>query len=204
MKNIFIILISLIIFSACKKDEPATKADLYPAQPVATASSSAIAVFHQPVAFYQMFVYRYEPSTGLWGNRIAGHFSTISTADASFVGFTNPNVADSGVPMFDMVRLYSTYTGSTNIKTVGINVDQVLQFFPDYEGAKTGIVKVKTQDVILRTSTAGKTITIGISGSGTYDETAKVIDLKVTFNEAAIGGTTRTFQYKMSPTALTL
>lgn len=204
MRTLIIIFISLITFSGCKKDEPATKADLYPVQPVATASSSAIAVFHQPVAFYQMFVYRYEPSTSTWGNRIAGHFSTISTADPSFIGFGNPNVVDSGAPMFDMVRLYSAQTGTTNIKTVGINVDQVLQFFPDYEGAKTGVVKVKTQDVILRKSTAGQTITIGISGSGTYDETAKLIDLKVTFNEAAIGGTTRTFQYKMSPTALTL
>jgi len=204
MRNLIAILISLIILSGCKKDEPAAKADLYPDQPIATASSSAIAVFHQPIAFYQMFVYRYEPSTATWGSRIAGHFSTISTADPSFIGFTNPNVVDSGVPMFDMVRLYSTYTGSTNIKTVGINVDQVLQFFPDYEGAKTGIVKVKTQDVILRKSTAGQTITIGMSGSGTYDETSKVIDLSITFNEAAIGGTTRTFKYKLSPTALTL
>ncbi len=204
MKNIITLFISIILIGGCKKDEPAEKADLYPAQPVVTASSSAIAVFHQPTAFYQMYVYRYEPSTGLWTNRITGHFSTISTADPSFIGFGNPNVLDSGAPMFDMVRLYSAYTGSTNIKTVGINVDQVLQFFPDYEGAKTGIVKVKTQDVVLRTSTAGKTISIGISGGGTYDETSKLMDLKVTFNEAAIGGTTRTFDYKLSPTALTL
>ncbi|SOD17555.1 hypothetical protein [Pedobacter xixiisoli] len=204
MKNIIALFFSIIFISACKKDEPAEKADLYPAQPLVTASSSAIAVFHQPIAYYQMYVYRYEPSTGLWTNRIAGHFSTISAADPSFIGFGNPNVLDSGAPMFDMVRLYSAYTGTTNIKTVGINVDQVLQFFPDYEGAKTGIVKVKTQDVVLRKSTAGQTITIGMSGGGTYDETSKVMDLKITFNEAAIGGTTRTFDYKLSPTALTL
>mgnify|MGYP006206726113 CR=1 FL=1 len=103
-----------------------------------------------------------------------------------------------------MVRLYASETGTTNIKAVKINAEKVLQFFPDYEGAKTGIVKVKTQDVTLKKSTAGQTITIGISGSGTYDETSKVIDLKVTFNETAIGGTSRTFQYKLSPTALTL
>ena len=204
MKNIFSILISLIILSGCKKDEPAAKADLYPDQPVATASSSAIAVFHQSTAYYQMYVYRQDPATGTWGRRIGSHFSTISSSDPSFIGFTNPYVADSGVPLFDMVQLYSAYTGTTAIKTVGINVDQVLQFFPDYEGAKTGIVKVKTQDVTLKKSTAGQTITIGISGSGTYDETSKVIDLKVIFNETAIGGTSRTFQYKLSPTALTL
>lgn len=203
MRTLIIIFISLIIFSGCKKDEPAEKADLYPHQPVATASSSAIAVFHQPVAFYQMFVYRYEPSTGLWGRRIGSHFSHISVTDPNYLGFSNFTTADSGVSLFDMVALYSAYTGTTAIKTVGINVDQVLQFFPDYEGAKTGIVKVKTQDVILR-KLGGGTISIGMSGSGTYDETSKVMDLKITFNEAAIGGTSRTFDYKLSPTALTL
>ena len=204
MRTLIIIFISLITFSGCKKDEPAEKADLYPHQPVATASSSAIAVFHQPIAFYQMFVYRYEPSTGLWGRRIGSHFSHISVTDPNYLGFSNFTAPDSGVALFDMVALYSAYTGTSTIKTVGINVDQVLQFFPDYEGAKTGIVKVKTQDVVLRKSTAGQTITIGMSGGGTYDETSKVMDLKITFNEAAIGGTTRTFAYKLSPTALTL
>lgn len=204
MKNIIALFISIILISGCKKDEPAEKADLYPAQPVATASSSAIAVFHQPVAFYQMYVYRYDPINEVWGRRIGSHFSHISVTDPNYLGFSNFTATDSGVALFDMVALYSAYTGTTAIKTVGINADQVLQFFPDYEGAKTGIVKVKTQDVVLRTSTAGKTISIGISGGGTYDETSKVMDLKITFNEAAIGGTSRTFNYKLSPTALTL
>jgi len=203
MRSLIIVFISLITFSACKKDEPAAKADLYPAQPVATASSSAIAVFHQPVAFYQMFVYRYDPVNAVWGRRIGSHFSHISVTDPNYLGFSNFTATDSGVALFDMVALYSAYTGTTAIKTVGINADQVLQFFPDYEGAKTGIVKVKTQNVILR-KLGGGTINIGISGEGTYDETAKIIDLKVTFNETAIGGTSRTFQYKLSPTALTL
>jgi len=203
MRSLIIVFISLITFSACKKDEPAAKVDLYPAEPVATASSSAIAVFHQPVAFYQMFVYRYDPVNEVWGRRIGSHFSHISVTDPNYLGFSNFTATDSGVALFDMVALYSAYTGTTAIKTVGINADQVLQFFPDYDGAKTGIVKVKTQNVILR-KLGGGTISIGISGEGTYDETAKLIDLKITFNEAAIGGTTRTFKYKLSPTALTL
>ncbi|WP_443945804.1 hypothetical protein ACJVDH_01485 [Pedobacter sp. AW1-32] len=204
MKKILIPIFLLIIsFSACKKDQPADKADLYPEQPLSTPSSSVMSVFHQPSAYYQMFVYRYEPSTLSWTSRIAGHFSTISLTDASYLGFTNPYVVDSGVPMFDMVRLYSSFTNTTNIKTAKINADQVLQFFPDYEGAKTGVVKVKTQDVIL-TKSDGGTFKIGLSGNGTYNETTKLIDLSITFNETAIGGTTRTFQYKLSPTALSL
>ncbi|SER10627.1 restriction endonuclease subunit S domain-containing protein [Pedobacter rhizosphaerae] len=203
MKKLLLIIATLTILSGCKKEQPADKADLYPEVPLATASSSAMAVFQQNIAFYQMFVYRFDPTTNTWTNRIGSHFSTTSATDPTFIGFTNAGVADSGTAMFDMVRLYSTQTGSTNIRTVKINADQVLQFFPDYEKAKTGIVKVKTQDIVLTKSDAS-TFKIGISGSGTYDETSKVIDLSITFNEAAIGGTTRTFNYKMSPTALTL
>jgi hypothetical protein len=203
MKKLLLIIATLTVLSSCKKEQPADKADLYPEVPLATASSSAMAVFQQNIAFYQMFVYRFDSTTSAWTNRIASHFSTTSATDPTFIGFTNAGVADSGTAMFDMVRLYSTQTGTTNIKTVKINADQVLQFFPDYEKAKTGIVKVKTQDVVLTKSDA-TTFKIGISGSGTYDETSKVIDLSITFNETAIGGTTRTFKYKMSPTALTL
>jgi hypothetical protein len=203
MKNLLMLFVLTALFTACKKDEPLAKEDLYPAQPVSVPSSTAIAVFHQPTSFYQMFVYRYDDDNKTWSNRIGSHFSTISASDPSFLGFTNPYVSDSGTAMFDMVRLYSAYTGTTNIKTVGLNADQVLQFFPDFEGAKTGVVKIKTQDVILRKS-AGGTITIGMSGGGTYSENTKVMDLNVTFNEATIGGTTRTIKYKLSPTALTL
>lgn len=203
MKKILILLTTVILASACKKDQPLDKADLYPDQPVSVASSSAMAVFQSNVSFYQMFVYRFDPVTNAWTSRIASHFSTTSLADPSYLGFTNPYVTDSGVPMFDMVRLYSTQTGTTNIKTVRINADQVLQFFPDYVGAKTGVVKVKTQDVVL-TKADASTFKIGISGSGTYNETSKVIDLSITFNESSIGGTSRTFAYKLCPTALTL
>lgn len=204
MKRIlFAFILGAVLFTSCKKDEPALKEDLYPDQPLSVASSSAIATFHQSVSFYQMFVYRFDPTTAKWTTRIASHFSTIPTSDPTAIGFTNPYVVDSGVPLFDMVRLYSTETGTTNIKTVKINADKVLQFFPDYVGAKTGIVKVVDQDVVLTRANL-TTFKIGISGSGTYDENTKIIDLEVKFNETAIGGTSQTFKYKMSPTALTL
>lgn len=203
MKNLFAILIALFLFAGCKKDEPAAKVDLYPDQPLSTPSTSAIATFHQPTSFYQMFVYRFDPTLDRWGARIGSHFSTIPASDPTAIGFTNPYVADSGVPLFDMVRIYGAETATTNIKTVKINADKVLQFFPDFIGAKTGIVKVVTQDIILTRANL-TTFKIGISGSGSYDENTKVIDLEVKFNETAIGGTSQTFKYKMSPVALFL
>ena len=203
MKIIFTLVFGIFLFTGCKKDEPALKEDLYPDQPLSTPSSSSIATFHQTVSFYQMFVYRFDPITSKWNARIGAHFSTIPASDPTALGFTNPYVADSGVPLFDMVRLYTAETATTNIKTVKINADKVLQFFPDYAGAKTGIVKVVDQDVVL-TRLNLTTFKIGISGSGTYDENTKIIDLDVKFNEAAIGGTFQAFKYKMSPTALIL
>lgn len=195
----------MVVFTiaACKKDEPSAKDDLYPDQPVSTPSSTAITTFHQSVPFYQMFVYRFDPTTSKWTTRIGGHFSTIPASDPVALGFTNPYVVDSGVPLFDMVKLYATETGTSNIKTVKINADKVLQFFPDFEGAKTGIIKVVTQDIILTRSNL-TTFKIGISGSGTYNENTKLIDLEVKFNENEIGGTSQTINYKMSPVALTL
>lgn len=203
MKKILILLTAAMLTSGCKKDQPEKKLDLYPEQPATVPSSTAMTTFQSNVSFYQMYVYRFDPIANSWTGRIASHFSTISLADESFLGFTNPYTADSGVAMFDMVKLYSSQTGTTNIKVVKINADQVLQFFPDYIGSKTGIVNVKTQDVIL-TKTDGSTFKIGISGSGTYSEISKVIDLSITFNESAIGGKGRTFAYKLSPNVLTL
>ncbi len=205
LKLLFLTLsLSAAVLSACQKAEPPVKEDLYPEQALSTPSSSAIATFHQPVSYYQMFVYRYDESTAKWGNRIAGHFSTVPATDSTVLGFSNPYVQDSGVPLFDMVRLYAAEIGNTNIKTAGINSEKVLKFFPDYANAKTGIVQVISQEIVIRKAANAGMFTIGISGSGTYDENTKLIDLEVSFDESAIGGTTRKFKYKMSPVALSL
>lgn len=202
MKNLFAILIALFLFAGCKKDEPAAKADLYPDQPVLTPSTTAIATFHQNVAFYQPFVYRFDPTLNRWGARIGSHFSSVPASDPTSLGFTNSNI-NSGIALFDMVRLYTTQIGSSNINTAKINVEKVLQFFPDFDGAKTGIVKVVEQDVSV-TRSNGTTFKIGISGGGTYDENTRIMDLEVKFNESAIGGTFQSIKYKISPVALTL
>lgn len=203
-KNTLLLLCSIIILTGCKKSEPVTKTDLYPDVPVTTASSSAIGTFYQNTAYYQLFIYRYDTSTGKWTTRIVGHYPTISTEDNSYMGFTNPYVTDSGVPLFDMVKLYTTQLGGNNIKNAKINADKVLQFFPDYDKAKTGIVKIRKQDVILTRTTPAGTFKIGISGGGTYDETLKQMDIEVVFDETDIGGPGQTIKYKFSVTALTL
>lgn len=202
-KLLSIVLIFGVLLASCKKDEPLRKDDLYPEVPLAVPSSATIAVFQKPDPFYQLFVYRFDPITNKWTSRIGGHFSTISTSDNSFLGFTNPYVTDSGVAMFDMVRLYGDVIGSTNIKTARINADQVLQFFADFDGAKTGVVKVKTQDITI-TKRDASTFIVGISGSGFYDERTKVIDVTINFNNSKINLPNTSYKYKLSVDELTL
>lgn len=197
------LLIFATLFVACKKDEPPTKEDLYPEQPVGTASSSAIATFNKIEPFYQLYVYRFDPEEKKWTRKIGGHFSTISTTDNTFLGFTNPYVSDSGVALFDMSKLYADVAGSSNSKTLKINVDQVLQFFPDFVDAKSGIVKIKTQDVTV-TKRDESTFKIGISGSGTYDERTKLIDLTVNFDNSKINLPNTSYKYKLSVNELNL
>jgi hypothetical protein len=210
MKYLLLLMLIITFLAGCREDEPVLKEDLYPEVPLTTPSSSAINVFHQSIPNYQMFVYRYNEDTKLWSNRIIGHFSIISTQDPNYIGFVHP-IATSGVTFLDMHRLYATQIGSTNAVTAKINVDKFIGFFPDFEGAKTGIVKVVTQDIIVSKNPNSTfepgvpTFKIGISGQGTYDERTAIIDLEVIFNETAIGGPAVVKRiYKLSPIALTL
>ena len=89
------------------------------------------------------------------------------------------------------------------VKTARINADQVLQFFADFDGAKTGVVKVKTQDITV-TKRDASTFMVGISGSGFYDERTKVIDVTINFNNSKINLPNTSYKYKLSVDELTL
>ncbi|WDF70056.1 hypothetical protein PQ465_06670 [Sphingobacterium oryzagri] len=206
----------ILFLTSCSKETIAPEPT---PEPAPVASAAVLSYFHENTAYYQPFVYRYDEETKTWGRRIGGHFSTISTDDPTYLGFTQPYVEDSGVNLFQMVTLYSTYTGTTNLKTAGINVSKVLQFFPDDESAmlvdaptvrSKGTVNVFEQKVKIykpggETRADMEFIEIGISGEGTYNLETGVIDLTVYFNETAIGGAAKVArQYKISKTALTL
>lgn len=180
--------------AGCREEEPPFKEDLYPEEPLSTPSSSAIQTFYTNTSFYELYVYRFDSEANRWTNRIRSHFPTVPSDDPTAIGFTNPYVTNSGVSLFDMPRLYQAQVGTLNINTAKINVDKVLRFFPDFEGAKTGIIRVIEQDVVVSKtsaaalSTGQPTFKIGISGGGTYDERTKIINLEVVFNETDIGG----------------
>ncbi len=193
VKLLFIV---TLLLGACKEEEPPLKEDLYPDTPLTTPSASTAQLFYKNQFVYEIFVYRFDPILNKWTDRIRSHFPLIPTNDPTVLGFANPYAPDSGVALFDMVRLYSTQIASptNNIRTAKINVERALQFFPDFEGAKTGVVKVIPQDVIITKNPNSTfepgipTFKIGISGSGTYDERTKIINLEVIFDETNIGG----------------
>ncbi|MBB6612646.1 hypothetical protein H7F15_16510 [Pontibacter sp. Tf4] len=153
--------------------------------------------------YYQPKVYYNNPETGTWQS-IASNFTVLVEDDAAVLGFVNNAVAESGVALFNMVRLYSAEIGSTNIKTARINSERTLEFIPSAAGAKQGTVNVIPQDVTI-TRANGTTFKIGISGQGTYNEETGLIDVVVNFNETAIGGAASVARtYKISTVTLSL
>jgi len=191
----------LLLTTSCS--DSSTDPEVEP-QPV-KVSATAVRAFLKSDAYYQPFVYRFDSTANKWSTRIASHFAT-TPSDSSAIGFTNANVIDSGVNLFGMVTLYAEALGSNNIKEAKINSEKVLEFFPSETGSKTGKVKVITQDIVMRKKDGNpETIKIGISGEGTYDETTKMMDVTVIFNETAIGGKAAVARkYKISVDAQTL
>ncbi|MFT4031254.1 MAG: hypothetical protein QM669_02440 [Siphonobacter sp.] len=195
--------IATLLLANCSKNDPEPAVE--EEEETVEASSSAVSVFHKTDTYYQMYVYRYDSTSQAWTSRIASHFSTVPEDDATYIGFTNPYVVNSGVNLFGMVTLYQGTIGTNNIKEAKINAEKVLQFFPESEGATKGTVKVKEQDIVITKKDSVGTFTIGIGGEGTYDEETKVIDLVVKFNETNIGGSAAVYRkYKLSVDALSL
>jgi uncharacterized beta-barrel protein YwiB (DUF1934 family) len=211
IKSTILALIVLFMVS-CSKD---TVEPIIEPEPDPVADASVAAAFYENTPYFEIFIYRFDAETAKWTNRIRSHFPAISEQDPNYLGFRQIYVDNSGVNLFQMVTLYKNHLGTTNLKTVGINVDKVLTFFPteSADGLKTnkGIVKVFGQKVKMYTKGDIKNrenmefVEIGISGEGTYDLETGVIDLDVHFDETSIGGPAKvTRKYKMSKTALEL
>ena len=159
--------------------------------------------WYEAKPYYFPYVYYHNVAENKWQS-IGAHFSTVPGDDYAVLGFTNPYVDDSGVALFNMVRLYSSEIGSTNVKTAKINAPKVLEFIPASAGATEGTVNVIPQDVTI-TRADGTTFNIGISGEGTYNLETRLIDLVVDFDESAIGGPAKVSRtYKISYDRLTL
>jgi hypothetical protein len=156
------------------------------------------ATWYKAEANYAPYVY-YKNASGNWAT-LVGHFPVLVENDAAVLGFVNNYVANSGIALFNMVRIYSAQLGTNaSAKSAMINVPEMLEFIPERAGA----VKVIEQDVVL-TRTNGTTFKIGISGGGTYSEDTGLIELDITFDDTDINGAAvNTYPYKISVNKLT-
>lgn len=211
--NSTIFAVILLILTSCGKSSIAPDPIIEPDPVIDTEGIDVITYFHEKIAFYQPFVYRFDTETQSWGKRIASHFSIVSDKTPSYLGFINANVKDSGINLFQMVTLYQAQIGNTNINTAGINAEKVLSFIPNKSSGvladaptihKKGAVEVFAQQIKIRKVGLVEFFEIGISGEGTYDLETGIIDVNVHFNETAIGGPAKvTRKYKISKTAIT-
>ncbi|RAJ05189.1 hypothetical protein LX64_02343 [Chitinophaga skermanii] len=178
-------------------------------QPMTIGTNSEMAIRIAPFApaatwfknepYYAPNTYYFNTSTQKYAT-LAGHYSVLDSTDATVIGFVNNYVAESGVAFFNMVRIYTEEMGggSVSAKTARINVPKALRLIPSSAGARSGVVEVIKQDVVV-TRKDGTTFKIGISGSGTFSLDTKLIELTMNFDDTAIGGAAvNKYDYKIS------
>ncbi|MTB51438.1 hypothetical protein [Lewinella sp. W8] len=123
------------------------------------------------------------PPTGRTGQFFA--FAYQSNTMENTIGFLGdrPEVSTN---VLNIVRIYDDLSAFS----MGVRLPNLLKFTPAEEGATAGTVEVIPQDVFIQriSSSDLPDFTIGLSGSGTYDETTGIILLDVHFDETDIGG----------------
>lgn len=179
--NIFVILLALGSFLgivSCKKQF---------AEPTYGKNATAVLVWYKTDAFYRPQAEIYFDSTGIW--RSFSSFPLVYTNDPNKYGFGNPYVTGRGSNALYMTSIYNRLPGGLTNDSgyYNITIPKCFEFIPEQEGATKGKVLVIPQKV--RLYRLNKTFyEIGISGSGTYDELAKLFEVEVAFDETAIGG----------------
>ncbi len=114
-------------------------------------------------------------------------FAYASRTTPNVIGFYN-QTPGANTNAFNLTRIYAEQNVSSG--SANIRIPEALRFRPAEAGAAFGTVEVIPQRVtITRTTSSGlPPFTVGISGSGTYDESTQVIELDVYFDETEIGG----------------
>lgn len=123
-----------------------------------------------------------------------------SSSNSNILGFNNPNPSQ-GTNIFDFIRIYA----DENISSLGgkngqLGALEVLKFFPEFFGAKSGIIEVIEQELTVKRTGELPDFVIGISGSGIYDEDTGLINVTVIFDESDIGNGTveRSYEFPIS------
>jgi hypothetical protein len=169
---------SLLLILSCKKQF---------AEATYAPNATAVKVWFQPNPFYTPNAEIFLESTQSW--RRVTSFPLIYDNDPNKYGFGNPWVTGKGSNALYMNSLYGSLPGGLTSDSgyYNVTIPKCFEFIPEKEGATKGTVKVIPQDVKLYRKDKSF-FHIGISGSGTYDEMAKLFEVEVSFNETEVGG----------------
>lgn len=176
-RNCLFILVVLISVS-CKKRY---------ADPTYAPNATAIKVWYKTDPFYQPVAEIFIDSTGTWRSFKA--FPLIYENDPNKYGFGNPYVTGKGSNALYMTTIYDRLPGGLTSDSgyYNVTIPKCFEFLPANQLATEGVIHVIPQKVKL-TRRDKTSYQVGISGSGTYDEIAKLFQVEVVFDETEVGG----------------
>lgn len=176
--NIVIFAAMLLIIAGCKKQF---------AEPTYAPNATAVKVWFKSDPFYTPDAEIFIDSISTW--RRVTSFPLIYDNDPNKYGFGNPYVPGKGSNALFMNSWYNRYPGGLTSDSgyYNVTIPKCFEFLPDKPGDTKGEVRVIPQKV--RLYRRDKTFyDIGISGTGRYDEVAKLFEVEVVFDDTAIGG----------------
>jgi hypothetical protein len=170
---------SIGLFSGCKKRF---------AEPTyAPAGGSAVRIWYKSDPFYYPAAEYFNESTSVW--RPFNSFPLVYNNDPNKMGFGNPWLQGRGSNALAIRTLYGGLPGGITSDSgyYMITIPKCFEFIPDNPEAKEGVVNVIPQKVnIVRTNKTS--YSLGISGTGRYNEEAKLFEVEIIFDETEIGG----------------
>ncbi|MCU0403131.1 MAG: hypothetical protein MUE99_01170 [Chitinophagaceae bacterium] len=178
LMRVFGIFLLCGFLGACKKQF---------AEPTYAPNATAVKVWYQPTQFYTPEAEIFIDSISTW--RKFTSFPLVYDNDPNKYGFGNPYVPGKGSNALYMTSWYTRYPGGVTADSgyYNITIPKCFEFIPEKQGATKGTVNVIPQKV--RIYRRDKTFyDIGISGTGTYDELAKIFEVEVIFDDTEIGG----------------
>jgi hypothetical protein len=157
------------------------------AEPTYAPNATAVKVWFKTDQYYTPEAEIFIDSISTW--RRFTSFPLIYDNDPNKYGFGNPWVPGKGSNALFMNSWYTRYPGGLTSDSgyFNITIPKCFEFLPDKPGDTKGEVRVIPQKV--RLYRRDKTFyNIGISGTGRYDEVAKLFEVEVVFDDSEIGG----------------
>jgi hypothetical protein len=178
MKKIMPFILATIAFLGCKEQF---------AEYTYAPNATAVRIWYKSDQYYTPSADIYLDTLGTW--RKFTSFPLVYDNDPNKYGFGNPWVPGKGSNALYMNTIYSRLPGGLTSDSgyYNITIPKCFEFVPESPGATKGIVNVIEQKV--RLYRRDKTFfDIGISGTGSYNEEARLFEVTVVFDETAVGG----------------